>query len=129
MFFYIWPIALVVLANTAYQICTKSIPDSMNPFASLTVTYIIGAVASIILYYIFDKNANLFQEYKKLNWAPIVLGLVIVALEAGWIFAHKAGWQISTAQIVQSAVLGTILFFSALFTIKNRLHGIKSSVS
>lgn len=108
---YIWPIALVVLSNTFYQICAKSVPDSMNPFASLTVTYLVGAVASCILYYALGNSPNLLKEYCKLNWAPIVLGVVIVGLEAGYIYAFKAGWQISTAQVVQSAILAAVLLF------------------
>ena len=43
---YIWPIALVVASNVVYQICAKSIPGDLNPFASLTVTYLVGAAAS-----------------------------------------------------------------------------------
>ena len=48
MFSYIWPIALVVISNTLYQICAKSVPEGMNPLASLTVTYLIGAAVSCV---------------------------------------------------------------------------------
>ena len=51
MFSYIWPIALVVISNTAYQICAKSMPKEIDPFASLIVTYLVGAAASAILYF------------------------------------------------------------------------------
>lgn len=34
MFSYIWPLVLVVLSNTVYQVCAKEVPDKMNPFAS-----------------------------------------------------------------------------------------------
>lgn len=111
MFSYIWPIALVVLSNVFYQICAKAVPEGMNPLASLTVTYLIGAAASLILYYVLNKNANILTEYRKVNWAPFVLGIVIVGLEVGYIYAYKAGWPVSTAQIVQSAVLAVILIF------------------
>ena len=83
MFSYVWPIALVVTANIVYLICAKSVPDKMNPFASLTVTYLIGAVISGILYFTVGKGENLIKELGKLNWAPFVLGIVIVGLEAG----------------------------------------------
>lgn len=111
MFSYIWPIALVVISNVVYQICAKSIPEGMNPFASLTVTYLVGAVASGILYFALGHDGNLIREYQKLNWAPLVLGIVIVGLEAGWIYAYKAGWQVSTGFIVQSAFLAVVLIF------------------
>lgn len=109
MLSYIWPIALIVLSNTLYQICAKSVPDGMDPFASLTVTYLVGAVLSGILYYTVGNGGSLLKEYGRLNWAPVVLGLVIVGLEAGYIFAFKAGWQVSTAQVVQAAILAGVL--------------------
>ena len=115
MFNYVWPIALVILSNVVYQICAKSVPKEMNPFASLTITYIVGAFASAILYFALGKNGNLVKEYSKLNWTPFVLGIVIVGLETGWIYAYKAGWQVSTGFIVQSAVLAVMLLVVGYF--------------
>ena len=114
MFSYVWPIALVVAANTVYQICAKSVPEEINPFASLIVTYLVGAAASAILYFVLG-GGNLIREYGKLNWAPIVLGIVIIGLEAGWIYAYKAGWQVSTGFIVQSAFLAGVLLLVGYF--------------
>lgn len=45
-FSYIWPIALVVFSNVLYQVCAKSVPAKMNPYASLTITYLVGALVS-----------------------------------------------------------------------------------
>lgn len=115
MFAYIWPIALVVFSNVLYQICAKSVPQEMNPMASLTVTYLVGAVISGILYFVLGHRGSLIQEYSRLNWAPYVLGMVIVGLEVGWIYAYKAGWQVSTGFIVQSAFLAVVLIFVGYF--------------
>ena len=111
MFHYIWPIALVVLSNIVYQICAKCAPEGMDPLASLTVTYLIGALASGILYFALHRGGDLFREYRQLNWAPFVLGVVIVGLEVGFIYAYRAGWQVSRASLVQSAVLAVCLVF------------------
>lgn len=108
---YIWPLALVVLSNIMYQICSKSVPDRMNPLASLTITYIVGALVSLILYFVLNRDANLVAEYKQLNWAPVVLGIVIVGLEVGYIYAYRAGWQVSVAATVQAAFLAVALIF------------------
>ena len=115
MFSYIWPIALLIVSNAVYQICAKSVPEGMNPMASLTVTYLVGAAASGLMYFVLDHSGSLIREYGKLNWAPFVLGVVIVGLEAGWIYAYKAGWQVSTAFIVQSAFLAVALVFVGYF--------------
>ncbi len=111
MLSYIWPIALIVLSNTLYQVCAKSVPDGMNPLASLTVTYLVGAVVSCALYCILTRKPDLLREIRQTNWAPVVLGVVIVGLEVGFIYAFRAGWQISMAQIVSSAALAVILIF------------------
>lgn len=111
MFEFIWPLALVVLSNVFYQVCTKSVPKGMNPLASLTITYSVGAVASLLLFFALNKKANLIEEYRQVNFAPFLLGIVIVGLEVGYIYAYKAGWPVSTAQIVQAAVLAVILIF------------------
>ncbi len=115
MFSYIWPIALVICSNAIYQICAKSVPKEMNPFASLTITYLIAAVASGVLFFSTSTDGNLWKEYTKANWASIVLGLVIIGLEAGWICAYKAGWPVSTGFIVQSAALAGVLLVLGYF--------------
>lgn len=121
MFNYVWPIVLVVLSNVVYQICAKSIPDNVNPFASLAITYIVGAVCSIAMYFVMDKQANIIKEVAKMNWASYVLGLVVVGLEVGFVYAYKAGWQVSTASVVQSSFLAVILIFVGWLLYKEAL--------
>ena len=47
----IWPIAIVVAANTLYNICTKQTPADANAFFSLAVTYLAAAACSLGLYF------------------------------------------------------------------------------
>ena len=121
MFYYIMPLALVILSNVFYQICAKSVPEQMNPLASLTITYVVGAITTLILYFVLNKQPNIIGEYKKVNWAPFVLGIVIVGLEVGYIYAYKAGWPVSTAQIIQAAILAVILIFVGFFLYKETI--------
>ena len=111
MFSYIWPLALVVASNIVYQICAKSVPDEVSPFASLTVTYLVGAACSAVMYLFSGSEGGLIKELSRMNWAPYVLGLVIVGLEVGFIYAYRAGWAVSTASLVQSAFLSSALVF------------------
>ena len=126
---YVWPMVLVVTSNVLYQICTKAVPKEINPFAALIVTYLVGAAASAALYFVLGSDGDLLKECGKLNWSSFVLGIVIVGLEAGWIYAYKAGWQVSTGFIVQSAFLaaalllvGFLLYHEALTW--NKLAGV-----
>lgn len=100
-----------MLSNVVYQICAKSVPEGMNPLASLTVTYLTGAIASGVLFFVLNRDGSLIKEYGKLNWVPFVFGVVLVGLEVGFIYAYKAGWQLSTASVVQSSFLALALIF------------------
>ena len=118
MFSYIWPLALVIVSNLVYQICAKSIPSGLNPFASLTISYLLAAFISFLFYFLLNKDSNIFAEYRKLNWSSFLLGLSLLGMELGWIYAFKAGWEISTAQIIQSAILGSLLLLVGIIFFK-----------
>ena len=111
MISYAWPIALVVVSNIVYHICAKSTPESVSSFAALTLTYLVGAVVSAAMFFLTEKDRDLLRQLGQMNWAPYVLGVVIVGLEVGFIYAYKAGWQVSTASIVQSSFLAIALIF------------------
>ena len=99
---YFWPLILVVASNSVYHICAKSLPESVDPLASLTVTYLIGSIFSGILYFVTNRGgANLLY----------LLGLAIVGLEAGSMHAYKAGWPVSAFQVSSAAGIATILVF------------------
>ncbi len=107
---YLWPLLLVVASNTVYHICAKSLPERVDPLASLTVTYLIGAIFSGVLYFAANRgSADLLKEYRGMNWAPYVLGLAVVGLEAGSMHAYKAGWPVSAFQVTSAAAIAAIL--------------------
>lgn len=129
MFAYILPLLIVILSNTIYQICAKSLPEDLDPFASLTVTYLVSAVISLALYYALNRGGSFTQELRKLNWVPFAFGIVLIGLEAGFIYAYKAGWKVSTLSIVQSAFLAVILLILGFVLYKepltrNKLAGV-----
>lgn len=73
-------------------------------------------VFSNILYQFCAKGKNILPEFAKANWATVVLGIVITGLEVGFIFAYKAGWQVSILATVTNAFLAVgllILGFAA----------------
>jgi drug/metabolite transporter (DMT)-like permease len=111
----IWPIALIVLSNVIYNVCSKETPAGINPFAALSVTYVIGAICSAALYFLLNRGGNLLQEYRRLNWSSFVLGLAVVGLEAGSIYMYKAGWNVSSGQLVYSIILAVCLILVGVF--------------
>lgn len=119
----IWPIALIVASNILYHICAKEVPSDIDAFASLTVTYTVACVASLICYFAlrrFTGSKSLPSEIRKAGWATYALGVVIVGLETGWIFAYSAGWQISSGYIVNTAIAAAALLVIGHFLYKEK---------
>ena len=110
-----WPIGLVVFSNVFYHICSKQTPDQIHPLAALTVTYLVSAVASGILYYAITPGADLLQEYRHLNWTSFILGLAVIGLEAGNMYMYKAGWPVNSGHLAHSSLLIVLLVFVGYF--------------
>lgn len=122
----LWPIALAVFSDIFYQICAKSTPNTLNPFASLTITYLVGAAASAGLFFLTSNGQSILTECKGVNWTTFVLGLAIVGLEAGSIYMYKAGWNINTGYIVKSMILGIALIAVGYFLYKESFSATKA---
>ena len=101
----IWPIALVGGVNVFYHITTKSTPEGVNAFASLTITYLVGAAFSVAAFYLMG-NRDFIGELGKTNWTAWALGAIIVGLEFGTICVYRAGWKISVASLVMNIAHG-----------------------
>ena len=111
----IWPILVVILSNTFYNICMKSMPNDVNPFGALMVTYIVSAIITAIIFVFMVKPSNVVFELSKVNLTSIVLALVLVGLEVGYVFVYRAGWSVSTASVVANIGLACVLLVVGFF--------------
>ncbi len=118
---YYWPILLIVGSNVCYHIAARSVPGFINPLASLTVTYIVAAVVSLLLFLWTNQGKPLMAEYTNLNWAAFVLGIVIVGLEFGNICMYKAGWNISIGSLVCNISLAVLLITVGILIYKEAM--------
>lgn len=105
----IWPILIVVAANTIYNICAKSTPSNINSFATLSVTYLVAMICSLIMYFVTSEKKNLLLELSKTNWTTYALGVAIVGLEFGFLCVYRAGWKMSTANLFASITVACVL--------------------
>jgi len=118
---YYWPIIMVVVSNVAYHIVAKSTPVSINPLASLGITYLVGMIAVCMLYFLTSPIKSLATEYGSLNWTSFALGLAIVGLEFGFLNMYKLGWNISIGALVASISVALILILIGILYYKEAL--------
>jgi len=117
----LWPILIVVAANTIYNISAKSTPANINLFASLSVTYLIAMICSIIMYFVTGEKKNLLLELSKANWTTYALGVAIVGLELGFLCVYRAGWKISIANLFAGITLACVLLIVGFLFYKEAL--------
>ena len=118
MWNYIWPLLVVVGANTIYNISAKSTPTDVNSFASLAISYAIGMFLSLVMFFITSENKNLIAELSKTNWTALALGVAIVALEFGYVCLYRAGWNISIGTLVANISLACVLLVVGILLYK-----------
>lgn len=117
----IWPLLLIVTSNCFYNVCAKSMPVDVHAFAGLTVTYLVGAVLSAILFVASVKPVNTLSEMSNVNWTSFILGVAIVGLEAGYVFLYRAGWKISNGALTSNICLAVALLVIGIFLYKETI--------
>ena len=122
MWNYIWPVLLVVGANTFYHICSKSTPDNVQPFATLVVTYLVSAACCLVLFFVTSPDKNLLHAWKQVNWTAFAFGLCLVGLEFGYIQLYRAGWSVSVGPLVCNITLACVLLVIGVLLYPEVLH-------
>ena len=121
MWHMLWPICIVIAANTIYHISAKSTPADISPFASLTISYVLAAIVSLVCFFCTGTQKNILLEIQKANWATIVLAASIVFLEFGYICVYRSGWKVSVASLVANITVACILLFAGILLYKETI--------
>jgi len=115
------PLLLTVAAMTAYHLAQKLVPASVNPFAALVLTYAVALVVSLLALGFSTGPRGAGTELRGVTWTSAVLGLVIVALEAGALLAYRRGWNIGTFGLVFNVLTALILLPVGIVAFRERL--------
>ena len=122
MVLYYAAVGLVVLSNLFYNISEKLIPAGANPALAIAAAYLVALGVSLVVMRVFyPLQTSLGQAVLQLNWASVVLGIVIVGLELGFLLAYRAGGNISLVQIVVSVSVTLLLIPVGLVFFKEKL--------
>ena len=107
---------LIVAAGTFYQIVAGRVSSDMNPFAGTTLAYIVALLASFLLF-LLTKKGDIAMEFKKVNAFSLILGLVIVFYDLGFVLAYRYGFSMallspltSVSIMIVMALVGTVVF-------------------
>ena len=114
-------LSLAIAATVAYHLVLKLTPAGANPFLSLLVTY--GLVALLFAAGL-ALGAGPFewrQELRALNWTALALAASIVALDLGFLFLYRSGYDISLGALVTQSAAAMILLTVGVLVFREKL--------
>lgn len=119
---YYFSMFLAVIASIFYHLSQKSINESINPVVSMTVTYAVALILSLIAVFFFSDKATITVEsFKQLNWASYTLGFAVFVLEIGFLLAYRNGWNINIAGLFCNVLTAIVLIFIGIYIFKEQL--------
>jgi multidrug transporter EmrE-like cation transporter len=109
-------LGVAIAATVAYHIVMKLTPVGANPYLSLAVSYAVVTVIFVGVYAVLPGAGGLRAAFGQLNWTALVLGMVVVFLDLGFMMLYRGGFQVSLGQIItQSAAALLLLLLGVAF--------------
>lgn len=112
------PLLLTVVANLLYHFASKSVTVKSNLFFSLLVVYGIAWLICLVSFLFRSDKNTIAQEIHYLNGGTILLGIVIVFVEVGYLWLYRVGWPMSVAAILVTSLLTLLLIPIGIFIFK-----------
>lgn len=125
---------LIVIGVLLYHLSQKSIPKHINPLIAFIIAYTIAFGICLAILLASGQLKTGLELIGKQDWLPIILlGLSLLPVELGFLYAYRTGWRISTTAIttgpfvtVSLALIGTLWYKEELTLIN--IVGIALSV-
>lgn len=117
----LWPVAMIVASNIAYNLLTRATPQGVNPYFSLLGTYLVSAAAAAGMYLLTRQGTTAAENFRQMDWTSWALGLALVGLETGYIYLYRAGWKLSLGSLVANITLAVILLLIGLVVFRETI--------
>lgn len=107
---YLLPLIIVISCNLGYHLLSKGLPDNVNPFIGLSATYGVAFLGSLLLFAV-TKDTIYSNQKVIINMYNLLLGIIIIGVEGGYMLMYRAGWEVSKASLTANIVLAILLLF------------------
>ena len=118
----VW-LSLAIAASVAYHLVLKVTPGAANPFLSLGVTYVLGAVAFLACYALTPDAPAMRDGLKALNWTAVGLAVAIVGIDIAFLMLYRSGFAVALGQNVTQSAAALILLITGVVFFREKLSG------
>lgn len=114
-------LSLAIAATVAYHLVLKLTPAGVNPFLSLMLTYAAVTLAFGVGLALGPGTFEWRQELRALNWTALALAAAIVALDLGFMFLYRSGYDVSLGALVTQSTAALVLLVIGVLVFRERL--------
>jgi drug/metabolite transporter (DMT)-like permease len=110
-------ILIPMLAGTFYHLGQKSLKAVINPFLLFAITYFVGAVIMLLLYFFNTQSLTIKipnLDFKSLT-SMFLITLGFMGIELGFLLVYRSGLPVSHSSFVSSLGTSMILLFFGIF--------------
>jgi len=109
VFLFYASMSLAVVSIIFYHLFQKLTPESVNPMASLAVTFATATITCVVLLLLFPSGTSSRESLRHLNWVSFALAFAIVGADVGFLLAYRAGWSISLGALMSNVTVTLML--------------------
>lgn len=121
---YVLAFILAITGSVVYHLSIKYVPNGVNPFLSLSLSYGIALLLCLPGIYLYEGGRSL----QILNWSVAGVALGILGIEVGFLLLYRAGGHLGVSSLLTNAASTLLLlpigllFFREAFSV-TRLMG------
>lgn len=124
---YYLPVISMIAANVLYTVTAKITPSDVDPYASVSLTYLICIAYAFIMFFVTAKGESYPKALKKANWTAPALGACLVALEVSTIMLFRVGWDLSVSSLLVYVLTAVALIFVGAFFYKEKISATRAA--
>jgi drug/metabolite transporter (DMT)-like permease len=116
---YVLAVLLAVAGSVIYHLSIKFVPNGINPFLSLSISYGIALLLCLPGIYYYGGS----RSVQVLNWSVGGVALGILGIELGFLLLYRAGGHLGMSSLMTNAASTLLLlpiglwFFRESFSI------------
>lgn len=103
---YYLPLGFAITGTILYHLSQKMMPSRANAFLALAWACGLACLLSLALWR-FTVRSD--EASAAVAWPSIALGFALVAIEAGYLFAYRIGWQLNRVALAANVCVAIVL--------------------
>jgi drug/metabolite transporter (DMT)-like permease len=113
-------LCIAITGQVLYHVTQKNVSAGANPVVALIGFYLVAAVLSLPLLWLFPLQAPLLEEVGRLNSAAYGVAASIVLIEIGFLLAYRAGGNLSNSFVLTASAVTVALFLIGQLAFRER---------